>query len=64
MRGNFDPSGDIENLRKAIKILDEANRAACSEPLPVWLKIKHAKQSLEKQLTELMDDPEVLTSSR
>jgi hypothetical protein len=54
----LDTLTEIKNLSNAIEILDRASRAACSEPLPVWLKVKHAKQVLENQVAQIIGDPE------
>ena len=49
---------EIESLSMAIKILDRASRETCREPLPIWMKIAHAKRMLEGRLGKLIAEPE------
>lgn len=49
---------EIESISMAIKILDKASRETCRGPLPIWLKIAHAKRMLEGRLGKLIAEPE------
>ncbi len=46
----------LEQLVETTKILTDARRALCKEPLPIYLKVSNAVVYIEKQITELISD--------